>query len=197
MKSEKLIHEKNNPSPAQKSNSGPLTSGPSCWVLIKFLQTLLLVPSMQHCFHQFNRLFYIKKKKLKKIYYKGFVTFISPRLVFGVPLISTNSTLKFQTIYPQAGFRVISNSDEKLRSVHLPVLVLGRESKGHIPLLYNIINACMINHRQPKRAMCRFALQRSFGRNKLELLVYYLMPNKCKNLKDMKSSCLSICTSSL
>ena len=34
-------------------------------------------------------------------------------------------------------FRVISNSDEKPRSVHLPVLVLGRESKGHIPLLYN------------------------------------------------------------
>ena len=31
----------------------------------------------------------------------------------------------------------------------------------------------------------------------LELLVYYLMPNKCKTLKDMKSSCLSICTSSL
>ena len=52
-------------------------------------------------------------------------------------------------------------------------------------------------HRQPKHAMCRFALQRSFGRNILELLVYYLMPNKCKNLKDMKSSCLSICTSSL
>jgi len=37
-----------------------------------------------------------------------------------------------------------------------------------------------------------------FGRNILELLVYYLMPNnKCKNLKDMKSSCLSVCTSSL
>ena len=46
--------------------------------------------------------FILKKKKLKKINYKGFVTFISPRLVFGVPLISTNSTLKFQTIYPQA-----------------------------------------------------------------------------------------------
>ena len=36
-----------------------------------------------------------------------------------------------------------------------------------------------------------------FGRNILELLVYYLMPTKCKNLKDMKSSCLSICISSL
>ena len=36
-----------------------------------------------------------------------------------------------------------------------------------------------------------------FGRNILELLVYYLMLNKCKNLKDMKSSCLSVCTSSL
>ena len=34
-------------------------------------------------------------------------------------------------------FRVISHSDEKPRSVHLPVLVLGRESKGHIPLMYN------------------------------------------------------------
>ena len=42
-----------------------------------------------------------------------------------------------------------------------------------------------------------FGLQRSFGRNVLELLVYYLMLNKCKNLKDMKSSCLSVCTSSL
>ena len=28
-------------------------------------------------------------------------------------------------------------------------------------------------------------------------LVYYLNVNKRKNLKDMKSSCLSICTSSL
>ena len=36
-----------------------------------------------------------------------------------------------------------------------------------------------------------------FGRNILGLLVYYLMLNKCKNLKDMKSSCLSVCTSSL
>ena len=45
--------------------------------------------------------------------------------------------------------------------------------------------------------MCGFGLQRSFGRNILELLVYYLMLNKRKNLKDMKSFCLSICTSSL
>ena len=36
-----------------------------------------------------------------------------------------------------------------------------------------------------------------FGGNILELLVYYLMLNKCKNLKDMKSSCLSVCTVSL
>ena len=36
-----------------------------------------------------------------------------------------------------------------------------------------------------------------FGRNIPELLVYYLMLNKCKNLNDMKSSCLSVCTSSL
>ena len=41
---------------------------------------------------------------------------------------------------------------------------------------------------QPKRTMCGFGLQGSFGRNILESLVYYLMPNKCKNLKDMKSS---------
>ena len=52
------------------------------------------------------------------------------------------------------------------------------------------------DHRQPKRTMFGFGLQRSFGRNILEL-IYYLMPNKCKNLKDTKSSCLSICTSSL
>ena len=36
-----------------------------------------------------------------------------------------------------------------------------------------------------------------FGWSILELLGYYLMPNKCKNLKDMKSSCLSVCTNSL
>ena len=47
-------------------------------------------------------------------------------------------------------------------------------------------------HRQPKRTMCRFGLQRSFGLNILELLVYYLMPNKCKNLKDMKSSTFAL-----
>ena len=39
--------------------------------------------------------------------------------------------------------------------------------------------------------MCGFGLQRSHGRNILELFVYYLMPNKRKNLKDMKSFCLS------
>ena len=35
-------------------------------------------------------------------------------------------------------------------------------------------------HRQPKRTICWFGLQRSFGRNIRELLVYYLMSNKCK-----------------
>ena len=39
---------------------------------------------------------------------------------------------------------------------------------------------CSFSHRQPKRTSCGFGLQRSFGRNILELLVYYLMPNKCK-----------------
>ena len=37
-----------------------------------------------------------------------------------------------------------------------------------------------VYHRRPKRTICGFGLQRSFGRNILELLVYYLMPNKCK-----------------
>ena len=58
-------------------------------------------------------------------------------------------------------------------------------------------NKEVAHHRQPKRTMFGFGLQRSFGRNILELLVYYLMLNKRKNLKDMKSSSLSICTSSL
>ena len=62
---------------------------------------------------------------------------------------------------------------------------------------YVIKDECQTDHRQPKRTMFGFGLQRSFGQNILELLVYYLMPNKCKNVKDMKSSCLSICTSSL
>ena len=62
---------------------------------------------------------------------------------------------------------------------------------------YNFFCARVDLHRQPKRTMCGFGLQRSFGLNILELLVYYLMLNKRKNLKDMKSSCLSICTSNL
>ena len=60
-----------------------------------------------------------------------------------------------------------------------------------------VLSELFLNHRQPKRTMCEFGLQRSFGRNILELLVHYLMPNKCKNLKDMKSSYLSVCISSL
>ena len=59
------------------------------------------------------------------------------------------------------------------------------------------IKHAVLGHRQPKRTICGFGLQRSFGPNIIELLVYYLMPNKRKNLKDMKSSCLSFCTSSL
>ena len=51
---------------------------------------------------------------------------------------------------------------------------------------------CWLKHRQPERTMCGFGLQRSLGRNILELLVYYLIPNECKKLKDMKSSCLSV-----
>ena len=46
-------------------------------------------------------------------------------------------------------------------------------------------------HRQPKRTMCGFGLQRSFGRNILELLVYYLMRNKCK--KVLKIWSLLVC----
>ena len=38
----------------------------------------------------------------------------------------------------------------------------------------------IFHHRQPKRTICGFGLPRSFGRNILELLVYYLMPHKCK-----------------
>ena len=72
-------------------------------------------------------------------------------------------------------------------------------SKHGVPLRALVPCKCYweCSHRQPERTMCGFGLQRSFGRNILELLVYYLMLNKRKNLKDMKSSCLSICTSSL
>ena len=72
-------------------------------------------------------------------------------------------------------------------------------SEVFIPYTLSIEIFLLLNEqqRQPKRTMCGFGLQRLFGRNILELLVYYLMPNKCKNVKDMKSSCLSICTSSL
>ena len=70
---------------------------------------------------------------------------------------------------------------------------LGRQNI-QVKLTYRIPNYdfCFLVHRQPKRTMCGFGLQRSFGRNILELLVYYLMPNKCKNLKDMKSSTFAL-----
>ena len=65
--------------------------------------------------------------------------------------------------------------------------------------LKNLVNgdfSLFTTPRQPKRTMCGFGLQRSFGRNILVWYwVNYLITNKCKNLKDMKSSCLSICTS--
>ena len=47
-------------------------------------------------------------------------------------------------------------------------------------LIAAILKSGEYYHRQPKRTICGFGLQRSFGRNILELLVYYLMPNKCK-----------------
>ena len=40
-------------------------------------------------------------------------------------------------------FRVISNSDEKPTSVHLPVLVLSRESKGHFAFHYCLNDKCL------------------------------------------------------
>ena len=65
--------------------------------------------------------------------------------------------------------------------------------------LKNLVNgdfSLFTTPRQPKRTMCGFGLQRSFSRNILVWYwVYYLTTNKCKNLKNMKSSCLSICTS--
>ena len=55
---------------------------------------------------------------------------------------------------------------------------------SHVFLVFTVavplIIICLSYHRQPKRTICGFGLQRSFGRNILELLVYYLMPNKCK-----------------
>ena len=82
------------------------------------------------------------------------------------------------------------------------VNLISTKKQPECPLLHSAsaVSSFLYSARttgQPKRTMFGFGLQRSFGRNILELLVYYLMPNKCKNLKDTKSSCLSICTSSL
>ena len=43
------------------------------------------------------------------------------------------------------------------------------------------IRKALLIHRQPKRTICGFGLQRSFGRNILELLVYYLMQINAKS----------------
>ena len=59
-------------------------------------------------------------------------------------------------------------------------------------LLGDIMAILCLLHRQPKHTMCGLGLQRSFGRNILEILVYYLMPNKCKNLKRRLVHFLSI-----
>ena len=37
---------------------------------------------------------------------------------------------------------------------------------------------CFFDHRQPKRTMCGFGLQRSFGRNIVQLFVYCLLDGK-------------------
>ena len=52
-----------------------------------------------------------------------------------------------------------------------------------IHALFSASNLRARAHRLAKRTMCGFGLQRSFGRNILELLLYYLMPTKCKILK--------------
>ena len=54
------------------------------------------------------------------------------------------------------------------------------------PNLWLLRDPC--SHRQPKRTKCGLGLHRSFGRNILELLVYYLMPNI--NSKILKCSIL-------
>ena len=96
------MHEKNNPSRLKNQIVGPLLVAlhAECYNVLNSCRLCYLYLVCNIPFT--NSTVYFILKKLKKINYKGFVTFISPRLVFGVPLIFTNSTLKLQTIYPQA-----------------------------------------------------------------------------------------------
>ena len=79
MRSEKILHEKSNPFSAQKSNSGPLLMAlrAECHNILNscrlcYLHLVCNIPFA-------NSTVYFMKKKLMKINYKGFVTFISPR----------------------------------------------------------------------------------------------------------------------
>ena len=70
------------------------------------------------------------------------------------------------------------------------------KSEVLIPYTLSIEIFLLLNEqqRQPKRTMCGFGLQSLFGRNILELLVYYLMPNNAKILKIWS---LLVCLSAL
>ena len=81
--------------------------------------------------------------------------------------------------------------------------MIGQRDNASLPMrsIHDQVLGCVLRITGSPSALCVDSGFRGhlveFGRSILELLGYYLMPNKCKNLKDMKSSCLSVCTNSL
>ena len=109
---------------------------------------------------------------IESFYSGSKVITLDPRLLLRIRIQSfSGSYIRYYTVYKV--FTVDSKSSFRIQCSYSRSKVFTSDPKIRSTLIFR-------NHRQPKRTICGFGLQRSFGRNILELLVYYLMPNKCK-----------------
>ena len=82
---------------------------------------------------------------------------------------------------PNYDFNKDENTNFKQLHKYMPksnfrMLIYGNSGSGKTNLLYHVLMKPLVyydqihlHHRQPKRTICGFGLQRSFGRNILEL----------------------------
>ena len=93
--------------------------------------------------------------------------------------VHSESNFKFLQEYSDEGVKMRLQSYYKFLIVREPFerLLSACENK-FVERQWPWFRILKLEHRQPKRTMCGFGLQRSFGRNILELLVYHLMLNK-------------------